>query len=80
MQKELGTCESSSPLSCAIQNVFFSWSGLFWVILRWVVDLYACLWIAGNTRNVAVWNGTFGMLHGYWVVGVTGVDTQSSSA
>jgi hypothetical protein len=63
-------------LACAIQNVFFSWFGLFWVILRWVVDLCAFLWTAGTTRNFVVWNGTFRMLHGYWVVGVTGGYTK----
>ncbi len=33
---------------------FFSRFGLSWVMPRLVVDLYACWWIAGSTRNAVV--------------------------
>jgi hypothetical protein len=44
-------CEVTS----AIWNIFFNQLGLFWVMLRRVVDLYVCWWTVGNTWSVAVW-------------------------
>jgi hypothetical protein len=44
-------CEVTS----AIWNIFFNQLGLFWVMLRRVVDLYVCWWTAGNTWSVVVW-------------------------
>jgi hypothetical protein len=39
-------------IACAIWNVFLNRFGLSWVMLRRVIDLYACWWNA--TRSAAM--------------------------
>jgi hypothetical protein len=41
-------------VACAIWNVFFNRFGLSWVMPRPIVDLYACWWTFGSTRNMIV--------------------------
>jgi hypothetical protein len=38
----------------ALQDVFFSSFGLSCIILRRVVNLFACWWTAGNNRSAVV--------------------------
>jgi hypothetical protein len=42
-------------VACAIWNAFFKRFELYWVMLRQVVDMFACWWISSSTRSVVVW-------------------------
>jgi hypothetical protein len=39
---------------CAIQSVFLSRFGLYWVMPKGVIKLYACWWTAGSTQRALV--------------------------
>jgi hypothetical protein len=42
-------------VACVIWNFFFKCFGLYWVMPRRVVDLFAYWWTAGSTWSVVVW-------------------------
>jgi hypothetical protein len=38
-----------------VKKMWSLWTIFFFTVLRRIVNLYACWWIAGNTRSATVW-------------------------
>jgi hypothetical protein len=42
-------------VASALWNSLFTRFGMFWVMPRRVIDLFACWWNSGRPRSVAIW-------------------------
>jgi hypothetical protein len=54
-------------MASALWSVFFSCFGMFWVMPRQVIDLFACWWFVGRPRSAAVWKMVSTCL--FWTIG-----------